>query len=208
MVRKFTEIAFTPAVVALQERYGSREMYQRLAEKGPENDTLIPRVAEFIQARESFYLGTVGETGWPYIQFRGGPVGFLKILDDKTLGFADFAGNCQYLTLGHLSVEARVFLFLMDYRNQRRLKIWGRARTVEDDPELLSQLVDPSYPATPERGIIITVEAWDWNCPQHIPIRYSEAEVEAMITPLQARIQELEAQLGQESDQVGIHSRS
>jgi predicted pyridoxine 5'-phosphate oxidase superfamily flavin-nucleotide-binding protein len=115
MPRKFAEIAFTPAVKAIQERYGSREMYSRMEESGSENDTLIPRLVEFIQARDSFYMGTVNENGWPYIQFRGGPIGFLKILDEKTLGFADFEGNCQYLSLGNISVNERVFLFLMDY---------------------------------------------------------------------------------------------
>ncbi|MGL5080216.1 MAG: pyridoxamine 5'-phosphate oxidase family protein [Microcoleaceae cyanobacterium] len=197
MLRKFTEIAFTPGVKALQEKFGSRETYQRLAENGPENDTVAPKVADFIRARTSFYLGTVNENGWPYIQFRGGPVGFLKILDEKTLGFADFAGNSQYVTIGNLSNDDRVFLFLMDYANRRRLKIWGRAKVVYNDSECMSQLLDPNYSATPERALIITIEAWDWNCHQHIPIQYSEAEVEAMIAPLQDRIQALEAQLAQ-----------
>ncbi|KKD37673.1 MAG: pyridoxamine 5'-phosphate oxidase family protein [Limnoraphis robusta] len=195
MPRKFAEIAFTPAVKAIQERYGSREMYNRMEESGPENDTLIPRLVEFIQARDSFYMGTVNENGWPYIQFRGGPIGFLKILDEKTLGFADFEGNCQYLSLGNLSVNDRVFLFLMDYTNRRRLKIWGRATVEYNNPNLLEQLRVPGYEASCERAILIHVEAWDWNCPQHIPIKYSEAQVTEMIAPLQTRIQELEAQL-------------
>ena len=197
MPRKFAEIAFTPAVKAIQERYGSREMYNRMEENGPENDTLIPKVADFIQARDSFYIGTVNENGWPYIQFRGGPVGFLKILDEKTLGFADFGGNCQYLSIGNLSVNDRVFLFLMDYTNRRRLKIWGRAKIEYNNPSLLEQLRVPGYEATAERAFLIHVEAWDWNCPQHIPIKYSEAQVAEMLAPLQARIQELEAQLQQ-----------
>ncbi|MEB3280055.1 MAG: pyridoxamine 5'-phosphate oxidase family protein [Lyngbya sp.] len=197
MPRKFAEIAFTPAVKAIQERYGSREMYNRMEENGPENDTLIPKVADFIQARDSFYIGTVNENGWPYIQFRGGPVGFLKILDEKTLGFADFGGNCQYLSIGNLSVNDRVFLFLMDYTNRRRLKIWGRAKIEYNNPNLIEQLRVPEYEATAERAFLIHVEAWDWNCPQHIPIKYSEAQVAEMLAPLQARIQELEAQLQQ-----------
>ena len=195
MPRKFAEIAFTPAVKAIQERYGSREMYLRMEESGPENDTLIPRVSEFIEARDSFYLGTVNENGWPYIQFRGGPVGFLKILDEKTLGFADFGGNCQYLTLGNVSVNDRVFLFLMDYANRRRLKIWGRAKVEYDNPSLVEQLRVPGYETPAERAILINVEAWDWNCPQHIPIKYSEVQLAETVAPLEARIRELEAEL-------------
>ncbi|MBP0019055.1 MAG: pyridoxamine 5'-phosphate oxidase family protein [Cyanobacteria bacterium SBLK] len=195
MSRKFTEIAFTPAVKAFQERYGSREMYARMEEGGPENDTIIPRLETFIKARDSFYLGTRNENGWPYIQFRGGPVGFLKILDEKTLGFADFSGNCQYLTIGNLSVDDRVFLFLMDYANRRRLKIWGRAKVIFDDPEAIAQLTIPDYPAEIKRGFLIKVEAWDWNCPQHIPYKYSEVEVTERLSPLQARIAELEARV-------------
>ncbi|MEO1404290.1 MAG: pyridoxamine 5'-phosphate oxidase family protein [Cyanobacteria bacterium J06635_1] len=195
MARKFADIAFTPAVKAIQTERDSRETYERFVAKGPANDSVDDKVAAFIPERDSFYMGTVGETGWPYIQFRGGPKGFLKILDDKTLGFADFQGNVQYLSVGNLSQDDRVFLFLMDYAHRRRLKIWGRATVVEDDPELLAQLSDPDYPATVERAIVIRIEAFDWNCPQHIPIRYSEAEVAAMVEPLQARIAELEAQL-------------
>ncbi|MEM8810444.1 MAG: pyridoxamine 5'-phosphate oxidase family protein [Cyanobacteria bacterium P01_G01_bin.38] len=194
MARKFADIAFTPAVKAIQTERGSRETYERFVAKGPANDSVDEKVAAFIPERDSFYMGTVGETGWPYIQFRGGPKGFLKILDNKTLGFADFQGNVQYLSVGNLSQDDRVFLFLMDYAHRRRLKIWGRATVVEDDPELLAQLSDPDYPALVERAIVIRIEALDWNCPQHIPIRYSEAEVAAMVEPLQARIAELEAQ--------------
>ncbi|MEM9163868.1 MAG: pyridoxamine 5'-phosphate oxidase family protein, partial [Cyanobacteria bacterium P01_F01_bin.4] len=126
MARKFADIAFTPAVKAIQTERGSRETYERFVAKGPANDSVDEKVAAFIPERDSFYMGTVGETGWPYIQFRGGPKGFLKILDDKTLGFADFQGNVQYLSVGNLSQDERVFLFLMDYAHRRRLKIWGR----------------------------------------------------------------------------------
>lgn len=197
MSHKFTQIAFTPTVKALQEKYGSREMYARMESTGPENDTLIPRVANFIAARDSFYMGTTNSTGWPYIQFRGGPVGFLKALDDKTLGFADFSGNCQYLSIGNLAESDRAFLFLMDYANRRRLKIWGRARVEYDRPDLLAQLRVPGYDAEPQRAFLIQVEAWDWNCPQHIPRKFSEAQVAEIVAPLQARIQELEAQLAE-----------
>ncbi|WP_204103665.1 MULTISPECIES: pyridoxamine 5'-phosphate oxidase family protein [Spirulina sp. CCY15215] len=195
MPRKFTQIAFTPAVKAFQDRYGSREMYARMEESDPENNTIIPKLETFIQARDSFYLGTRNENGWPYIQFRGGPVGFLKVLDEKTLGFADFSGNCQYLTIGNLSVDDRIFLFLMDYANRRRLKIWGRAKVIFDDPETINKLAIPEYNAEVKRGFLIQVEAWDWNCPQHIPHKYSETEVTEIIAPLQARILELEARV-------------
>jgi predicted pyridoxine 5'-phosphate oxidase superfamily flavin-nucleotide-binding protein len=201
MTRKFAEIAFTPTVKTLQEQHGSREAYARMEAAGPENDSLIPRVADFIQARDSFYMGSVSENGWPYIQFRGGAPGFLKILDEKTLGFADFGGNGQYLSVGNLAVSDRVFLFLMDYANRRRLKIWGRARVEHENPDLIEQLRMPGYEASHERAILIQVEAWDWNCPQHIPVRYSEAQVAAMVAPLQSRIQELEAQLAQITSQ-------
>ena len=197
MPPRFTQIAFTPTVKAIQEQYGSREMYNRMETKGPDNDTLIPRVAEFIQERDSFYMGTANSNGWPYIQFRGGPVGFLKVLDEKTLGFADFGGNCQYLSIGNLADSDRVFLFLMDYANRRRLKIWGRATVEYDRPDLIEQLRIPDYPADAQRAILIQVEAWDWNCPQHIPLKYSEEQVLNITAPLQARIAELEAQLAE-----------
>ena len=197
MPPKFTQIAFTPTVKAIQEKYGSREMYNRMESGGPENDTLIPRVADFIKARDSFYMGTVNENGWPYIQFRGGPVGFLKVLDEKTLGFADFVGNCQYLSIGNLADSDRAFLFLMDYGNRRRLKIWGRAKVEYDRPDLIEQLRVPGYEAEAQRAILIHVEAWDWNCPKYIPIKYSEDQVAEMMAPLRARIQNLEAQLAE-----------
>ncbi len=195
MPRKFTKIAFTPSVKAFQDKYGSREMYARMEESGPENDSLIPRVAEFIKARDSFYLGTSNENGWPYIQFRGGKSGFLKIIDEKTLGFADFVGNCQYLTIGNLSVDDRIFLFLMDYANQRRLKIWGRAKVILDDYNLIEQLKTSDTNVEAQRAILIRVEAWDWNCPKYIPRKYSQAQVDQIIAPLQARITELENKL-------------
>lgn len=195
MPPKFTQIAFTPTVKAIQEKYGSREMYNRMEARGPDNDTLIPRVADFIKARDSFYMGTVNHNGWPYIQFRGGPVGFLKVLDQKTLGFADFVGNCQYLSIGNLGDSDRTFLFLMDYANRRRLKIWGRAQVEYDQPDLVEQLRVQGYEAEAQRAILIQVEAWDWNCPKHIPVKYSEAQVAGMMSPLQDRIRELEAQL-------------
>ena len=170
MPRQFAHIAFTPAVKALQERYGSREGYTRFETSGPANNTVTPAIAAFVAARDSFYMGTVNSDGWPYIQFRGGPQGFLKILNEQTLGFADFQGNLQYVSTGNLAEDNRVNLFLMNYAQRQRLKIFGRATVVDDDPELLQQLSDPNYSAKVERAILIHIEAWDWNCPQHIPI--------------------------------------
>ncbi|AFY30736.1 pyridoxamine 5'-phosphate oxidase family protein [Calothrix sp. PCC 7507] len=188
MPRKFIQLAFTPAVKAAQAQRGSRQTYARFEQNGPENDTITPDIAEFIAQMDGFYLGTVSSNGYPYIQFRGGQPGFLKVLDDKTLGFADFKGNAQYVTVGNLSENDKAFLFLMDYRHRKRLKIWGRARYVEDNSQIIAQLAVPNYEAEIERVMMFQVEAWNWNCPQHIPIRYSEQEVAA----LQARITELE----------------
>lgn len=199
MRRKFTEIAFTPEVKAAQTQYGTREIYEKFVQQGITEDLLSAQEIEFIQARDSFYLGTVGSNGYPYIQFRGGATGFLRIIDEKTLGFADFKGNLQYISVGNLSSSDRVFLFLMDYAHRRRLKIWGRAKVI-DDAALLSELAVSNYPAEIERGIIITIEAMSWNCPQHIPLKYSEAEVKAKTEPLEARIKELEAKLAEFSN--------
>ena len=193
MPRQFGTIAFTPAVKAMQQRMGSRENYERFVEKGADNNSITPEIAQFIAGIDGFYLGTVTSNGYPYIQFRGGRTGFLKILNDRTLGFADFRGNVQYISVGNLSENDKAFLFLMDYRHRRRLKILGRARIVENDPEILALVQDRNYEATVERVILFEIEGWDWNCPQHIPIRYSEAEIEVM----QARISELEQLLSE-----------
>ncbi|MGA9379544.1 MAG: pyridoxamine 5'-phosphate oxidase family protein [Phormidium sp.] len=195
MPRKFGEIAFTPEVQAAQSERGSRQTYEKYIANGPANDVITPKIAEFISQLEGFYLGTVNSNGYPYIQFRGGAPGFLKVLDEKTLGFADFSGNVQYITVGNLSGNDKAFMFLMDYRHRKRIKIWGRAEYIEGDSALIEQLRVPDYPAEIERAIIFHVEATSENCPQHIPIRYSETEVAAMMAPLQARIAELEQQL-------------
>ena len=199
MASKFGEIAFTPAVKAAQTQRGSRETYERYTAKAPANDTITPELADFIAQMDGSYLGTVSSNGYPYIQFRGGPPGFLKVLDNKTIGFADFSGNVQYITVGNLSENDRAFLFLMDYRHRRRFKLWGRARYVEDDPALIEQLRLPGYPAKIERAVLFTIEAFSQNCPQHIPIRYSEddlkTKIDAATAPLQARIAELENKL-------------
>lgn len=196
MRRKFTEIAFTPEVKAVQTQNQTREIYKNFVRQGVAEDSLAEAEIEFIQARDSFYMGTVGSNNYPYIQFRGGAKGFLKIIDDKTLGFADFKGNLQYISVGNISGNDRIFIFLIDYAHRRRLKIWGRAR-VTTDPELLSKLTMPNYEAEVERGIVISIEAMSWNCPQHIPLKYSEAEVRSKIEPLQTRIKELEAKLAE-----------
>jgi uncharacterized protein len=201
MASKFGELAFTPSVQAVQAARGSRETYARYIAQGPANDRLTPEVAAFLASLDGCYLGTVGSNGYPYIQFRGGPPGFLKALDEKTLGFADFSGNLQYISVGNLAASNQAFLFLMDYRHRRRIKLWGRARSMELDgaqPEtaaLIERLRMPGYPAKVERAILFTVEAFSENCPQHIPVRYSQVEVDALTAPLQARIAELEAAL-------------
>jgi uncharacterized protein len=195
MPRKFGELAFTPEVQAAQAARGSRQTYERYIANGPANESITPSLAAFIAALDGFYLGTVSSNGYPYIQFRGGPTGFLRVLDERTLGFADFSGNVQYITLGNLSGNDKAFLFLMDYRHRKRIKIWGRAEAVEGNADLIEQLRMPDYPAEIERAILFHVEASSENCPQHIPIRYSESEVEALLAPLQARIIDLEAQL-------------
>ena len=197
MARQFTDIAFTPGVKNAQTRYGSRNIYQKFEQQRTNEDLLTVRETEFIAARDSFYMGTVNSNDYPYIQFRGGAIGFLKVLDETTLGFVDFVGNLQYLSVGNLLENDRVFLFLMDYAHRRRLKIWGRAQVIDDNPELLEALSDPNYEAEKARVFLIKVEAFDWNCPQHIPIRYSEAEVAQIKAPLEARIQQLEKQLAQ-----------
>ncbi|KGM88784.1 putative flavin-nucleotide-binding protein structurally [Roseovarius mucosus DSM 17069] len=197
MPHHFAEIAFTPTVTRLQEDLGSRAAYARMqAAEDPVNLHLSQIEADFIAARDSVYMATVTETGWPYIQHRGGPAGFMRVLDDRTLGFADFRGNRQYISLGNLSTDARVSLFFMDYPNRRRLKLFGRARAVGlEDEDLLARLEMPDYRARIERGFLITVEGFDWNCPQHITPRFTVDQLEDVTTPLHARIAQLEAAL-------------
>ncbi|MGH6954233.1 MAG: pyridoxamine 5'-phosphate oxidase family protein [Alphaproteobacteria bacterium] len=194
MARKFAEIAFTPKVKAVQERNGSRRAYGRLEEGEPTGDRLDEDAIAFIAERDGFYLRSVGEGGWPYVQHRGGPRGFLRVLDDKTLGFADFAGNKQFVTTGNLDHDGRAFLFLMDYANRRRLKIWVRARVLEakDAPDLARRLAVPGYKARIERLFLLTVEAFDWNCPQHITPRFTVMELGPSVEALRDRIARLE----------------
>jgi uncharacterized protein len=197
-MRQFTsDIAFTPAVKAVQARNGSRPQYAR-AERGRAwQSTVTPDLEEFLAGLDMFYLGTATADGQPYIQYRGGPPGFLKVLDNRTLGFADFGGNRQYLTVGNLSENPKAFLFLMDYATRQRVKVWGTAKVVEDDPALLDRLRDPEYPGKVERAVVFTVEAWDVNCPQHIHKRFSQAQVAPVIEQLQPKVADLEARLAQ-----------
>jgi predicted pyridoxine 5'-phosphate oxidase superfamily flavin-nucleotide-binding protein len=196
MGHKFSEIAFTPKVKALQERHGSRRAYSR-NEAGPaHHDTLGQAETEFIAARDSFYLASVGETGWPYVQHRGGAPGFLRVLDQNTIGFADYRGNRQYISAGNITADDRVSLVLMDYPNRARLKIFGRAKIANsEDIEILARLESPAYGARVERGFLIAVEAFDWNCSQHITPRFTLAEVEQLAAPLHAEIALLRATL-------------
>lgn len=183
MTHRSSEILFTDSVRKAQARYGSREQMERLQQHGPANDTLTEAERDFIHARDGFYLATVSESGWPYLQFRGGPAGFVRVLDGKTLGYADFRGNRQYVSTGNLAHDDRAALFFMDYAQRARLKLLGHARILDasEAPDLAARLAVPGYPARVERAVLITVESFDWNCHQHITPRYTEAEFAAQL---------------------------
>src|ERR1700722_12118962 len=195
MTYGFLDIASTPSVRAAQEANGSRELWQRF-----DGDRASDRFSEneiaFIEARDSFYLASVSESGWPYVQHRGGPTGFLKVLDETTLGFADFRGNRQYISLGNISADDRVALILMDYPNRTRLKILAHmeARELDAASDFASRLALPRYRGKPERAFLLHLETFDWNCPQHITPRFTAAEIETAISPLHTRIAALEAE--------------
>jgi predicted pyridoxine 5'-phosphate oxidase superfamily flavin-nucleotide-binding protein len=192
MAHRFAEIAFTPRVRALQEKNGSAAAYAAHLESPDQiNAHLRDAEAAFIAERDSFYMASVGETGWPYVQHRGGPPGFLKVLDAQTIGFADFRGNRQYVSLGNTSGDSRVCLFLMDYPNRSRLKLFGHA-SITNDPDAIAKLAMPDYRGRVERGWLIRVEGFDWNRPQHITPRFTEAEVAAAVAPLHAQIRALQ----------------
>lgn len=190
-----SDVGFTPSVKAIQERKGSRRTYARMDEGGSWQTTISPDLADFIAAQTSIFLATANADGQPYIQHRGGPAGFLHVLDEKTIGFADFAGNKQFITQGNLSENPKAYLFLIDYAHRRRIKIWGEARVVEGDAELTGKLMPENYRARPEQVILFTVTAWDTNCPQHIPQRFEAADVAAALAERDERIVELEAEL-------------
>jgi len=191
----YFDIAYTPGVKAAQAANGSAEYWAHFNGK-KENSRLTTAEAEFMATRDSFYMASVSETGWPYVQHRGGPAGFLRVIDNKTLAFPDFRGNRQYISLGNVAANDRVALFLMDYAHRRRLKIYARieVKDLAADPTLTEKLAMPGYPAKIERAFVLHVEAFSWNCPQHITPRFSEAEIDAALTPVRAHIAQLEAE--------------
>jgi predicted pyridoxine 5'-phosphate oxidase superfamily flavin-nucleotide-binding protein len=191
---RFTSIAFTPAVKAVQEQMSSRKGYSRFDSTGEQPDALGPDEEAFIAERDSFYMATVSESGWPYVQHRGGPRGFVRVLDKHTLGFADYRGNRQYVSVGNLSKDDRVALIFVDYPAGVRLKVFAHASVVTetDSPEVLAKLSVPDYRARIERGFVLKVEGFDWNCPQHITPRFTEDEVRTIVAPLQTKLAALE----------------
>ena len=194
MTKSFGSLTFTAAVKALQERYGSRRQYERLEQRGEQRSGFGPQETEFITERDSCYIATTGSTGWPYIQHRGGPPGFLKVLDAETIAFADFRGNKQYVSVGNIATDDRVALILVDYPNQARLKVLGKARILEREQadEVMGRVRSPAYPGVIESVFVIHVEAFDWNCPQHITPRYTEEQIRAVLQPTIARMEQLE----------------
>jgi hypothetical protein len=210
MTRAFEKIAYTDSVKAAQQRYGSR--YDGVDRGEERQDHLSEYEIDFLAERDSFYMASTGksvgkngdESGWPYIQHRGGPKGFLKVLDDKTIGFADFKGNRQYISVGNLNADNRVSLFIMDYPKRRRLKIWARARVVDEstDADLVAKLAVTGYQARVERGIVLSIEALDWNCPQHITSRFSEEEIRQIVIPLLEENRALKAKLAQLAEHI------
>jgi uncharacterized protein len=207
MAHKFFELTFTPSVKAAQEHYGSRRKYARFETGESDFSGLTEAEIEFIGARDGFYMATVGENSQPYIQYRGGKPGFLKVLDATTLGFADFRGNLQYISVGNLRQNDKAALFLMDYANRQRLKILARieVRDAQEAPDLIKKLAVPDYQARIERAMILRVEAFDWNCSQHITPKYSPDEIQFLIAPLQERIEALEADNNRLREQLDRH---
>ena len=189
-----SDVAFSPSVKAVQIRKGSRESYHKREVKGWRTE-ITPDLVEFIGVQTSFMFATASADGQPYIQHRGGPAGFLHVLDNKTLAFADFAGNRQYITQGNLAENAKAYIFIVDYLNRRRIKFWGTARVVENDPELLQKLMPEGYEARPEQVIVFTISVWDTNCPQHIPQKIDVADVVQVIAERDTRITELEGEI-------------
>ena len=210
MSEHYAGIAFTDLVQDVQERYGSRSFYgtraarSLAADAGP--DALGPDERAYLAERDGFFLASVGETGWPYVQHRGGPPGFVHVLDDHTIGWADFKGNLQYVSVGNLAHDSRVSLIVMDYAHQQRLKIFGHARVAyaEDEPDLVARLTHPDYDAVVERGIVVTVDAFDWNCRQHITPRFSAAELEPALAGLRERLATAEAEVVELRQQLGV----
>jgi len=194
MGHNFGSLVFTPVIKALQEKYGSRRQYARMEKGGASADRLGPHESEFIAGRDSFYMATIGSTGWPYVQHRGGPKGFIKVVDDRTLAFADFRGNRQYVSTGNIATDNRVALIMVDYPRQTRLKVLGRAQILDGEAahDWIERLREPGYRAVVERVYVITVEAFDWNCPQHITPRFTAEEIQEALAPFERRLQDLE----------------
>src|ERR1700694_4625027 len=194
MPHSFGSLVFTPVVKTLQERHGSRRQYARLEESESSPARLGPQETEYLAERDTFYIASVGATGWPYVQHRGGPKGFLKVIDESTIAFADFRGNKQYISTGNLLTDNRVAIISVDYPRQLRLKILGRVEIFEGDKadEWIKKLSDPEYNAIMERVYVIRVEAFDWNCQQHIIPRFTEEEIRESLAPAEKRMQELE----------------
>ena len=201
-----SDVAFTPSVKTEQEKRGSRGGYQKMAEKQDWRNRVSDDLKAFIAERDSFYIATSNKDGQPYIQHRGGPKGFLKVLDERTLAFADYSGNRQYITTGNLAENDRAYIFLMDYPNRRRVKIWGRAEVRESDAALLERLTPEGYKARPERVFVFTITAWDVNCPQHITPRYDEEMVRQVTEKLTARVGELEAENERLNQQLAAYA--
>jgi hypothetical protein len=190
-----SDVAFSPTVKAIQTRKGSRRAYARMEDKGSWETRIPDDLKEFIEAQTSVFLGTANAAGQPYIQHRGGPPGFLRVIDDKTIGFVDFAGNRQYITAGNLTDNPQAFLFLIDYAHRQRIKVWGTARLVEGDTDLTRRLMPQGYRARPEQVILFTVSTWSANCAQHIPQRFEAADVAAALAERDERIAALEAEI-------------
>ena len=196
-----SDVAFTPAVKAIQTRKGSRDAYAQAERRGWRTE-IDENLAGFLGEANSFYLATSSADGQPYIQHRGGPKGFVKVLDSNTIAFADFSGNRQYITQGNLSENRKAYIFVMDYAHRRRVKLWGEARVIDDDPALMQSLMPAGYKARPEQVILFKVSAWDTNCPQHIPQKFDAADVAAALASRDARIAELEAELAKSKSAV------
>ena len=201
-----SDVAFTPAVKEIQTRKGSRHAYTHVEQNGGWRTEIDDNLAAFLADTNSLYFATASADGQPYIQHRGGPKGFVKILDKNTLAFADYSGNRQYITQGNLSENPKAHIFVMDYAHRRRVKIWGEARVVDDDPALLKSLMPVGYKARPEQVILFKVSAWDTNCPQHIPQKFDAADVAAALASRDARIAELEAELAKSKSVVSAAS--
>jgi predicted pyridoxine 5'-phosphate oxidase superfamily flavin-nucleotide-binding protein len=201
-----SDVAFTPAVKAVQARKGSRDAYARVEQNGGWRTEIDDDLTAFLAAQDSLFLATATADGQPYIQHRGGPKGFIKILDKNTLAFADYSGNRQYITQGNLSENSKAYIFMMDYAHRRRVKIWGEARVVDDDPALLKSLMPVGYKARPEQVILFKISAWDTNCPRHIPQKFDAADVAAALASRDARIAELEAEVAKSKSVVSAAS--